>query len=64
VHDSRVVRLGWVVEVSQVKMNATAHGGNIIRLQKNVNQAASAEDLVLVGLMKEFSLALPVSEVP
>jgi hypothetical protein len=47
VHDSRVVRLGWVVEISQVKMNATAHGENTIRLQKKVNQAASAEGLVL-----------------
>jgi hypothetical protein len=50
VHDSRVNRLGWVVEVSQVKMNAIAHGGNTIRLQRKVNQAASAEDLVLTYL--------------
>jgi hypothetical protein len=48
VRDSRVVRPGWVVELSQVKRNATTHGGNIIRFQKETNQAALAENLELV----------------
>jgi hypothetical protein len=63
VRDYRVVRPGWVVELSQVKMNATTHGEYIVRLQKKVNQDALAEDLGLVDLIKGLSLALPVPEI-
>jgi hypothetical protein len=39
-----------VVDLSQVKRNATTHGGNIIRFQKETNQAALAENLELTSL--------------
>jgi hypothetical protein len=37
-----------MVDLSQVKINATTHRGNIIRFQKETKQAALVEDLELV----------------
>jgi hypothetical protein len=38
-----------VVDLSQVKMNATTHGIDIIRLQKEAKKAALVEDLKLIS---------------
>jgi hypothetical protein len=38
VRDSRVVRPGWVVELSQVKMNATTHVGNVMHFPHKPSQ--------------------------
>jgi hypothetical protein len=47
----------WVVDLSQVKMNVTAHGLDIVRLQKEAKKAAWVENLKLVNLIKELLLA-------
>jgi hypothetical protein len=47
----------WVVDLSQVKMNVTTHGLDIVRLHKEAKKAAWVENLKLVDLIKELLLA-------
>jgi hypothetical protein len=54
------VRPCWVVDLSQVKINTTTHGIDIIRLQKEAKKAAWVENLKLVDLIKELLLAQSV----